>query len=226
MIEHAIAEQKKLFIMKSEKISFYSHVLGAILALAGGVVLVGFTPEKSWERFVVIVYIFSVCWLFCASSIYHAQKRTESSMNIWRKFDHFAIFFMIAGTYTPLCYYTLTGPMRTGIIIAQWSLVACGILFKLFYMRAPRWLYTAIYVLMGWMAVIPMRDLIHSMSALSFCLLMGGGVVYTVGAVIYAKKRPNPFPGIFGFHEIFHVLIVIAAVLHFGSVFVVVTQGG
>ena len=132
---------------------------------------------------------------------------------------------MIAGTYTPLCYYTLSGSMRTGIIAAQWGLVVLGGIFKFVYLKAPRWLYTSIYILMGWMAVIPMRDLVHSMSTLSFIFLVSGGVVYTVGAVIYAKKNPNPFPGVFGFHEIFHLLIVIAAGLQFASVFLVVSGG-
>ena len=226
IMEYAAVDRRKGFVMRCEKVSFYSHLAGAVIGLAGGITMLCLTPGGTIERFVSLVYALAVCWLFSASAIYHAQKREENSMNIWRKFDHFAIFFMIAGTYTPLCYYTLTGPMREGIIIAQWSLVVLGVIFKLFYMRAPRWLYTSIYILMGWMAVIPIRDLFLAMSLLEFSLLFGGGVVYTIGAVIYAKKSPNPFPGIFGFHEIFHLLIVVAAALQFGCVFMVVSRGG
>ena len=222
---YSIAQPRRGLVMKSEKFSFYSHLAGALMGLAAGIVLLYQTPSGTLERLVVIVYMVSVCWLFSASAIYHAQKREENGINIWRKFDHFAIFVMIAGTYTPLCYYTLSGSMRTGIIAAQWSLVVLGGIFKFVYLKAPRWLYTSIYILMGWMAVIPMRDLVHSMSPLSFIFLVSGGVVYTVGAVIYAKKNPNPFPGIFGFHEIFHLLIVIAAGLQFASVFLVVSGG-
>ena len=220
------AEQGKGLVMRCEKISFYSHLAGALLGLAGGITLLCLTPGGTMERFVSLVYAFSVCWLFTASAVYHAQKREENSMNIWRKFDHFAIFFMIAGTYTPLCYYLLTGPMRSGIIIAQWSLVILGVVFKLFFMHAPRWLYTSIYILMGWMALIPIKQLFRAMDPLAFTFLFAGGVVYTVGAVIYARKSPNPFPGIFGFHEIFHLLIVAAAALQFSCIFMVVSRGG
>jgi len=213
------------FVPKGERVSFYSHLFGMLLSVAGTAVLLSMTMQGSHDRIVVLVYGLSVSWLFSASAIYHAQKRSENSVNIWRKFDHFAIFFMIAGTYTPLCYYTLTGPMRTGIIAAQWTLVVLGVFFKLFFMKAPRWLYTAIYIAMGWMAIIPIRDLFNQMNAQAFQYLILGGIVYTIGAVIYARKRPNPIPGLFGFHEIFHILIVAAAVFHFAAIYICVANG-
>ncbi|MGL4368523.1 MAG: PAQR family membrane homeostasis protein TrhA, partial [Spirochaetota bacterium] len=184
-------------ILRKEKVSFYSHLSGAVLSIAGGMFLLSAAGPVRADRIIVLVYVLSVCWLFCASSIYHAQKKVENGTNIWRKFDHFAIFFMIAGTYTPLCYYYLSGSMRWWIIGTQWTLVALGIVFKIFFLNAPRRLYTIIYLLMGWMALIPIKDLFLNMPASAFAFLVGGGVIYTAGAVIYARKKPDPYPGFF-----------------------------
>ena len=123
-------------------------------------------------------------------------------------------FFLIAGTYTPICFLYLQGRMMWGILIAQWSLVILGTVFKLFFLNAPRVIGTSIYLLMGWIVIIPISTLIHTMPQMALIYLGAGGISYTIGAVIYALKKPNPFPGYFGFHEIFHLFIVGGAMLH------------
>ena len=204
---------------KSDLINFYSHLAGAIASLDGYMILLcvsaGSVPK------IVLSTIYSLCavFIFTCSSIYHGQKKEEDNTNPWRRLDHIAIFFMIAGTYTPISYIYLEGYWRWGIIAAQWLLVAIGLVFKLVYIEGPRWLTAVIYVLMGWMALIALNQLILTMPVNSLYLLFAGGFAYTLGALIYAIKKPNPFPGIFGFHEIFHLLIICGAVLHYLMVY-------
>jgi len=146
-----------LAFQKSDLINFYSHLAGAIVSLAGYVVLLcasaGSVPK------IVLSTIYSLCavFIFICSSIYHGQKEEQDDTNPWRKLDHIAIFFMIAGTYTPISYIYLDGYWRWGIIAAQWLLVVIGLIFKLVYIKGPRWLTAVIYVLMGWMALIALN---------------------------------------------------------------------
>ena len=209
---------------KSDLINFYSHLAGAIASLAGYIILLlnsGGSPTK-----VILATIYSACamFIFTCSSIYHGQKEEEDASNPWRKLDHIAIFFMIAGTYTPICYIYLDGWWRWGIIGAQWLLVILGLVFKLVYIHGPRWLTTAIYVAMGWMLIIPLNQLLITIPLNSLWLLLGGGVAYTLGAVFYAIKKPNPVPGVFGFHEIFHLLVIAGAALHYLVIFYAVSN--
>jgi hemolysin III len=210
---------------KSDLINFYSHLLAALLALAGYIVLLcnsGGSPTK-----LVLSSIYSLCaiFIFTCSAVYHGQKAGEDERNPWRRLDHIAIFFMIAGTYTPISYIYLDGWWRWGIIGAQWLLVALGLVFKLVYIQGPRWLTTAIYVVMGWMLLLPLiwGPLLANMPAGQLWLLLGGGAAYTLGAVFYAIKKPNPVPGVFGFHEIFHLLVIAGAVLHYLMIYFAIT---
>jgi hemolysin III len=200
---------------KSDLVNFYSHFLGAVASLAGYVVLLCNSSGSVTK--IVLSTIYSLCavFLFACSAIYHGQKAGEDERNLWRRLDHIAIFFMIAGSYTPVSYLYLDGWWRWGIIGAQWLLVIFGLVFTLVYMHGPRWLTTVIYVLMGWMLLIPLNQLLAAMPSHSILLLFGGGIAYTLGAVFYTIKKPNPFPGIFGFHEIFHLLVVLGATLHY-----------
>ncbi len=206
-------------IRSEEKISFYTHFFGAISALVGLAFLIHLSFGNSNFMIISFVYGLSVFFLFSASSLYHALKKAENEISFWRKLDHVAIFFMIAGSYTPICYMFLDGYWQVGAIVLQWTLVFLGLLFKLFFLNAPRFLNTSVYLMMGWMAIVLMKMLYSSMSILSFVLLMAGALAYTVGAVIYGLKKPILFSGRFGFHEIFHVFILIGAALHFFMIY-------
>lgn len=206
-------------ILKKEKVSAYTHAAAIPVMIAGSAILVYMSRESVTLQIVSLIYGISAVLLFTASFLYHSKKRTENDTSIWRKLDHSAIFLLIAGTYTPMCYIYLSGWMRWGILIAQWSLVFLGIIFKVFFIKAPRIIGTSIYLLMGWLAVIPIRSLLHNMSGEVFFLLLAGGASYTTGAVIYAAKKPNPIPDFFGFHEIFHVLIIAGALFHLFMMF-------
>jgi hemolysin III len=185
---------------------------------------------KAWGHIdlviVSLVYGLAMTGLFTFSSLYHATKMVENAANAWRKLDHIAIFFMIAGTYTPISYIYLSGTWRWSMILVSWSFVIAGILLKVFFIRAPRVLSTILYLLMGWLAVIPLRLLWQNMPRVSFFLILGGGIAYSVGALIYALKRPNPMPGVFGFHEIFHLMILAGAILHYVPVYMAVLGAG
>lgn len=204
---------------KSDLINFYTHLCGAIASLVGYVMLLLNSGGSVTKIILASVYSACAVFIFVCSAVYHGQKEKEDDTNPWRRLDHIAIFFMIAGTYTPISYIYLDLYWRWSIIGTQWLLVALGLAFKLVYIKGPRWLTILVYLLMGWMALIPLGQLLATMPFSSVILLFAGGLAYSLGAVIYAVKKPNPFPGIFGFHEIFHVLIIVGAALHYFMVY-------
>jgi hemolysin III len=135
-----------------------------------------------------------------------------------RRLDHSMIFVLIAGTYTPFALLVLHGTLAHAILIVVWAGALGGIVLNLVWITAPRWLIAAVYVALGWVAVAAMPALADKIGASGVALLMGGGLLYTAGAVIYATKRPDPAPAVFGYHEIFHALVVAAAAAHFAVV--------
>lgn len=208
-----------MILRTTERFSSLSHMAAALAAILGTSVLVVTTRQRSDLLSVSLVYGFSIVFLFSASTIYHARKRSEDENSLWRKFDHLAIFFMIAGTYTPLCYIYLEGGWRWGIIIAQWSLVIIGAFFKFFWLKAPRFISAVIYLLMGWMAVIVAGKLLPIMTMKEVVFLFSGGILFTIGAVVYITKFPDPLPGRIGFHGIFHIFVILGGAVHYLMVY-------
>jgi len=202
-------------IRKDERFSFYSHTLGALASMIGTIILIVIANRSSVLLMLSIVYGISITMLFSASALYHAKKRFEDENSIWRKMDHLAIFIMIAGTYTPISYIFLEGKWRWGIIIAQWSLVALGALFKFFFLRSPRYISAGIYLAMGWMAVLIMGKIFLVMTPEQIIYLVAGALSFTAGAIIYMMKRPNPLPERVGFHGVFHVFILLGGFFHY-----------
>lgn len=209
-------------IQRQELFSSYSHLCGAFVVLA--VVLVLICQAWSCPSLVIVSIIYGLAAVFMlgSSALYHAFKKEENQAGFLRKMDHLAIFCMIAGTSTLLSFVYLEGNLKWGIIIAQWALVVAGFFLKIFYIRAPRVLSTGVYLLMGWMAVIPIKQLISTMPTASIIMLILGGLAYSVGAVIYMLKRPNPVPNFFGFHEIFHIFILLGVFLHLPVLYIAV----
>jgi hemolysin III len=205
-------------IPHTEKISAYTHGGTVPVMIIGTIILLFISSGNTTAQIVSLIYGLSGVFLFGASFLYHTKKVVENDKTVWRKLDHSAIFFLIAGTYTPICFFYLEGNMKWGILIAQWSLVLSGILFKLFFVNAPRVIGTMIYLLMGWIVVIPISTLMNTMPPAALTFLAAGGISYTVGAIIYIIKKPDPIPEFFGFHEIFHIFIIGGAVLHLAMV--------
>ncbi|QEE16259.1 hemolysin III family protein [Promethearchaeum syntrophicum] len=202
-------------VSQKEKFSSMSHLFGAILAILGMSILIFKSNGNIVNIIIALIYGLSTFFLFISSAIYHAQKKEENEESFWRKMDHIAIFIMIAGTYTPICFLFLEGAWRWSILLLQWILVISGIILKLLVLNTPRWVTITIYLVQGWVAIIPIYQLTQVMPLVSIILLFTGGLSYTIGAIIYKMKKPNPIPGKFGFHEIFHIWILLGAIFHY-----------
>lgn len=206
-------------IRTQEAFNFYSHLAGALLSLAGLVFLLHVARPSVPALVTALIYGVSIVFLFSASSLYHAFKKEENEVSIWRRMDRLAIFFMIAGTYTPMCYFCLEGSWRWTMIGLQWGLVGFGMISQLFFPKAPRGLYAAIYITMGWLAVFPMGQILAHTTLTQEMLMFGGGIAFTIGGLIYAIKRPKVVPGIFSFHEIFHLTVLLGGSLHYAMIY-------
>jgi len=201
-----------------EPVNSLTHWGGAILALAGLVALlvVGWgTPAKVVS---LVIYGASLIFLFSASATYHMVRVKDKALEIFRKIDHSAIYFLIAGTYTPFCINAFTGFWKWGMLIIIWSLAIVGIGVKVFVIRVPRWLNAGIYLAMGWLCVGASGQFLATLPVWVFTWLIIGGVIYTLGAIVYITKIFNFVPGIFGFHEVWHIFVLLAAAAHFVAV--------
>jgi hemolysin III len=201
-----------------EPVNSLTHWIGAILALAGliALLIVGWsTPAKIIS---LVVYGLSLIGMFSASATYHMVRAKDKVLVILRKIDHSAIFLLIAGTYTPFCINAFDGFWKWGMLSIIWSLAAIGIIVKVFYINAPRWLNAGIYVVMGWMCVGASGQMLATLPAWVFIWLITGGVIYTLGAVVYITKIFNFKPNVFGFHEVWHIFVILAAAAHFVAV--------
>jgi len=193
-----------------------SHEIAAGVALAGLVALVWLAPGPR-ARTAALVYGMSLVALFSVSALYHRPMWGPRARLWMRRLDHSAIFLLIAGTFTPLCL--LLGDARAHTMLAVvWAGAGVGILRALLWPKAPRALATALYLLLGWAAVPLVPAMYRELGPGPLALLAAGGLLYSVGAVIYATRRPDPFPRVFGYHEIFHALVVVAAGLQFAVV--------
>ena len=191
-----------------------SHLVGLVLACAGTAALVRMAQEpRALTAF--SVYGATLILLYGVSSLYHSLHLSDRSRRAFRTLDHIAIYFLIAGTYTPVALITLHN--RTGYILLGlvWLIAFAGIPFKLFFLDAPVWLSTATYLGMGYLALIAIGPLAQAVSYRGVSWLVMGGIAYTVGALIYSAERPDPFPGRFGHHEIWHVMVLTGSSCHF-----------
>ncbi len=205
-------------VKTQERFNFYSHLGGMVAAAIGTIYLAVVASESASGLVTALIYGVSVVFLFAASTLYHAFKKEENELSFWRKMDRFAIFFMIAGTSTPIFYFCLDGSYKWWMIALQWSLVGVGMISQIFFPRAPRKLYAAIYLSMGWSALIAVKQILASLSVAQGVLLFSGGVAFTLGGIIYAIKKPKMVPGIFSFHELFHIMVLIGGVLHYAMI--------
>lgn len=203
-----------------EPFSGFSHAAGSALAVIGTVVL-GLVAQGS-AAIAAIVYGLSLTALYAASATYHLVRGTEAVGRLLRRFDHCAIFGLIAGTYTPTIWVALEGTTRNWMLAAVWGVALVGIAMRIFWLGAPRWLYVAVYLAMGWMGFLKAEAFYRGLPGAVLALLAAGGLTYTFGAVIYGLKRPNPLPGRFGFHEIWHLFVLLASVFHFAAVYLLV----
>ncbi len=200
-----------------EPVNSITHLVGAILSAAGltWMIVKSVFHQSALQLTSALIFGISLILLYSASSIYHAVKSSKRVEVILRKIDHSMILVLIAGTYTPVCLLALPRPMGLILLAVMWILTIAGIFFRVFFLNAPRWLYTGFYVMMGWFAIFFMPSIYHNIAIQGFVLLIVGGTLYTVGAIIYAfKPRWMRIPH-FGFHEIFHLFILGGSLSHF-----------
>jgi hemolysin III len=205
-----------------EPVNSLTHWGGAILAVLGLIALLLVGWSRPAKVISIIIYGLTLICMFSASATYHMVRVKEKALEAFRKFDHAAIYLLIAGTYTPFCINAFSGFWKWGLLSLVWSLAAIGIVVKMFIIRAPRWLNAGIYILMGWLSVVGAGQMLEVLPAWVLVWLLTGGVIYTLGAVVYITKIFNFIPGVFGFHEVWHIFVLLAAVAHFIAVLGVV----
>lgn len=190
------------------------------VAIAAGVVLITLADGAA-AKWASAVFMASSLLLFGISATYHRFNWSPKLKAIFRRLDHANIFLLIAGTYTPLAVCALPVDKAVLLLSLVWGGALLGIGFRVFWLKAPRWLYVPLYVLLGWAAMMYIVDLLEANVAM-MVLVVVGGVTYTMGAVFYALKRPNPVPGVFGFHELFHACTVVAFLCHWSAILLIV----
>lgn len=184
------------------------HLAAAIGAVGATVGLLVQTYDDPPRWISLLIFGLSMIVLYTVSSIYHIGSWRGRRATILRALDHANIYVFIAGSYTPICVIVLTGWMRIAVLSLIWFLAVVGAATTVFTIRLPRWAAAAMYLGMGWLALIPMPRLLEALPLQATLLFAGGGLLYSLGAIVYALKRPNPWPRFFGFHEIFHVFVV------------------
>jgi hemolysin III len=208
------------------KLRGVSHEWAFFLSLGFGTALI-VLAETPKATLAVAIYAVSLSALFGTSALYHRVNWTRPQARQWmRRLDHSMIFFLIAGTYTPFALLVLNGTLAMAILAVVWIGAVAGAVVEMIWIDHPKWASALIYLSLGWVAVLSFPELWSSMGPAGTLLVAAGGLLYTAGAVVYAIQRPNPNPAIFGYHEIFHLLVIAAAVAHFSAIaFFALPQG-
>ncbi len=193
-----------------------SHQYAFIGATVAGIALTISVPASA--RIAVGIYALSLMAMFGASALYHRGPWTDAQRVWFRRLDHSMIFVLVAGTYTPFASLVIGNPLGTIMLAVVWTGALAGILVTLFWIDAPAWVTALIYVVLGWISVVMLPELLDKLGWMPIILLGAGGVLYTIGAVVYARKKPDPVPHIFGYHEVFHVFVIAAAAVQFLAV--------
>ena len=200
-----------------EPASGLSHLAGALLSVAGLILLLyaAITNRDVWQIVSFSIFGASMILLYSASAAYHLVNASEKAIRILQKIDHSMIFVLIAGTYTPICLTLLRGRLGYWLLALIWSCAAAGIVMKMFFFDIPRLLYTGVYLIMGWIAVFVIVPLYRAGGPLPLIWLLAGGLFYTAGGIIYAIKKPDILPGWLGFHELFHIFVILGSTAHY-----------
>ena len=198
------------------------HLWAFFIAIAAGVVLVALA-DGAKPRFAAWVYVTALAAMFGASALYHRYPFKSAARRVWaRRLDHSTIFIFIAGTYTPFALLAFNGAISWIVLATVWSGVVLGLILNFFWLDAPKWVSVLAYIAVGWVGVVTIPQMFAGVGVPGSVLVIVGGALYMLGALTYALHWPNPFPATFGFHEVFHVLVVAAAAMQFVAVSIVV----
>ncbi|HEV2776789.1 MAG TPA: hemolysin III family protein [Solirubrobacteraceae bacterium] len=191
-----------------------SHAAAFLLAVAGAIILL-VLADGTRATVAVVVYGIGLVALFGGSALYHRWPGPRRFKPLLRRIDHSTIFVFIAASYTPVALIVLDGPLAWVLLVGAWGGALAGVAFSLGWIDAPRPLVAASYLALGWLAVIATPQLVSALDAVPVALFVAGGVLYSAGAIVYARRRPDPWPRTFGFHEVFHALVILAAAAHY-----------
>lgn len=215
--EQGASEPAAALSLVKPKLRGWIHAGTTPLALAAGIVLIALAPSRS-SRISATVFTVTAIMLFGTSAVYHRGTWSPHVRGLLRRLDHSNIFLIIAGSYTPFAVLLLPADRARTLLLLVWGGAIAGVLFRVLWVGAPRWLYTPIYVALGWVAVVYLPDFLRRGGVALLVLIVVGGLLYSLGALIYGIKRPNPIPRWFGFHEVFHTCTVLAFVVHYIAV--------
>ncbi len=202
----------------------YFHLCAAFAAIAG-LVLIVLLAGSARAYVGGIIFATSLILLYTTSATYHRIRWGRRMRSVMRRLDHSMIFVLIAGTYTPFCLLVLNTAWGISLLSVVWGIAGAGIALKLVWPSAPRWLGVGLYLTTGWVAVVASTQIAAWAAAAPLLLLVGGGILYSLGGVTYALRRPNPFPRVFGYHEVFHLLVIAGSVLHYSLVAIYLMPG-
>lgn len=202
-----------------EPINGLSHALGIVLSIVGLVLLLVLAQGEPWRTTSFVIYGLSLIMLYTASTLMHSLHVSPKTQRRLRLFDHAAIFALIAGSYTPITLITLRNETYAAwgwtLFGLAWGVAILGIVFKIFWLDAPRWLSTGLYLLMGWMSMIAIIPIVRTLPLGGVVWLGLGGLFYSIGAIIFALRKPDWFPNVFGYHELWHMFVLAGSISHF-----------
>jgi hemolysin III len=213
------------FVAPKPRLRGVSHLVAFAVWVPIAIVLVVTAPAGA-ARLGAVIYVLGVGSMLGVSALYHRGGWSPGTRVVLGRLDHSTIFLAIAGTYTPVALVSLDGAARTTILVVVWTGAAVGIVLQWLPIAAPRWAFTAVYAVVGWCALLVLPQLWDGLGPAGFVLLLAGGAWYTIGALVYALKRPDPWPATFGYHEVFHACTIVALLLHLAAIaFFVLPEG-
>ena len=200
------------------------HAYAAAISIASGACLVAIAAALRGgpAGATTAIYAATVTLLFGTSALYHRINWSPRAHAVMKRLDHSMIFVFIAGTYTPIAALTLSRTSAIAVLITVWTGALSGVVLQTAWPAAPRWVAVPCYIALGWVAVFVLPQVLQNAGVGTLVLIVAGGLIYTVGAVVYGLKRPNPFPGVFGFHEVFHLCTLLAALCHYVAIWLAV----
>jgi hemolysin III len=200
------------------------HTYAAALSIATGATLIAVAAAVRGgpAAATTAIYAATVTLLFGTSALYHRLKWQPRAHALMKRLDHSMIFVFIAGTYTPIAALTLDRPAAVAVLVTVWTGALFGVALQTAWPGSPRWISVPCYVAVGWVAVFVLPQLLHNAGVAALVLILAGGVIYTLGGLVYALRRPNPVPGVFGFHEVFHACTLLAAVCHYVAIWLAI----
>ena len=204
-----------MFKQMREPVNGLTHYFAALAAVIGLVVLLMISRGDFFKQETLLVYGGSLVLMLMASASYHLIKGSPRRMQFLRKIDHSSIFILIAGTYTPICANLMSGFWQWGMLLVVWVLALIGTFSKILLINTPRWFTAAVYLVMGWLGVLAANEILAALPPGALVLLILGGLAFTFGAIVYITKMMNFVPGVFGFHEVWHIFVIVGCLCHF-----------